>query len=221
MNAASRDPTTLQALVDALEHGAAATEAGAPSLRAALFATARARTYAPADHDALRRIAVAVANFDVATAREFTVAYGALCAAGWAAPVPLSWPRRTAGDRLRVMTLHSPVAPLDAATLAALASLPRESFAITMASIGDATLPAGDGTASLALPAQPDAATAKAIGAGDFDVLIDLAGPRPRRDHCSRSARRGRSGPSRRCHCRTPHHSSIASSTARTAWRRR
>ena len=176
MNAASRDPTTLQALVDALEHGVAATEAGAPSLRAALFATARARTYAPADHDALRRIAVAAANFDVATAREFTVAYGALCAAGWAAPVPLSWPRRTAGDRLRVMTLHSPVAPLDAATLAALASLPRESFAITMASIGDATLPAGDGTASLALPAQPDAATAKAIGAGDFDVLIDLAG---------------------------------------------
>jgi predicted O-linked N-acetylglucosamine transferase (SPINDLY family) len=60
--------------------------------------------------------------------------------------------------------------------LAVLAALPRVSFAVAIASIGGAAFPAGDGADSLALPAQPDATTAKAIGAGDFDVLIDFAG---------------------------------------------
>ena len=167
-------PPLLHAL--ALEYSAGTDEADAEYVREALVAEARARRYAPTDHDALRRIAVTTTEFDAVAARELAAAYAALCATGWAAPVPLLWPRRTAGDRLRVIALHSPSAAGNAAMLAVLAALPRESFAITIASIGGTALPVRDGAASLALPAQPDAATAKAIGAGDFDVLVDFAG---------------------------------------------
>ena len=176
MNTTSHDLLPLDALADALERRGAGAEPDAGSVRAELFAAARGRACAPADHDALRRIAAVAAGSGDPAATEFAAAYAALCATAWGAAVPLSWPRRTAGVRLRVVTLHCPAVPVDAAMLAMLATLAPESFALTMASIGEGSIPALEGAASLVLPAQPDAGVARAIGAGDFDVLVDLAG---------------------------------------------
>ncbi len=162
----------------ALEEAARESGADAAMVRSALIDAARARIGAPADHDALRRIAVAVAHADPDAAAEFAARYAALCAHALAAPVPLPWPRRTAGRPLRVVVLRAAAPAAEAAATAAdaIAALPRDAFAITFASIGGAGDTAAGGASTMALPEKPDAATAKAMAAIDPDVLIDLAG---------------------------------------------
>jgi predicted O-linked N-acetylglucosamine transferase (SPINDLY family) len=169
-------PPLLLALL--LEYAAVESATDTAEVRAALIGAARDREYAPADHDALRRIAMAVAHFGAGAAREFAERYAALCASALAAPVPLPWPRRTAGHRLRIIVLRRAAAAgeADSAAMAAIAALPRDAFSITVAIIGATEDSPRDGMTTIALPPQPDVAAAKAISAADPDLLIDLAG---------------------------------------------
>ena len=166
-------PLLLHALV--LEHLAGAAQADAAEVRAATVALARARADDGGDPEGLRRIAIAVGRLDASIASLLAARYAAVCAASVAAPVPLSWPRRAAGTRLRVIVLL-PAEPFAAAPLSELASLPGDAFEVALAAIGAAVPPAAAGFTGIALPAEPDAVAAKAIAARDPDVLVDLCG---------------------------------------------
>jgi protein O-GlcNAc transferase len=167
-------PPLLLAL--ALENAMTGSAGDTVELRVILSATAHARAYAPADHDALRRIAVAVAHFDAERARELAQRYAALSARGFCAPVPLLWPRRTAGGRLRVIVLRAPESGADTATQLAINALPLAAIELTVATVGAPAGAVAEGIASIALPAQPNATIAKALAAREPDVLVDLAG---------------------------------------------
>jgi hypothetical protein len=68
---------------------------------ASLSAVARDRPYRREEYDALRRVASAIAKVDPAQAAELGARYAALCAEAFAPAVPLGWPIRSAGWRLR------------------------------------------------------------------------------------------------------------------------
>lgn len=150
-----------------------------------IVAVASQRTAASDDIDALRRLAlVAWRCNDAHTATIFAERHAAVCHAKFAPPVPLLWPRRTAGARLRMLVLlHEDSLPPADAMLTA--RMPRgldavELFVLAAGDV-DATkskfataLPASAQWA--ALPPEPDSAFARALATRDCDVLIDAAG---------------------------------------------
>ena len=156
----------------------AADAAGAPAAaRAAIAEHAATRGYAPGDHEALRRLARAAPQIAALAAH-----YAALCAVAYASPVPLVWPRRTAGAALRVVVL-APATPGPAAqdAVRALAALPPGTLAGTYADCGGdaaaaATALGLGGWSALTLPAVPGLNEAKRLAAIDADLLLDLAG---------------------------------------------
>ena len=108
--------------------------------------------------------------------------YARLCNAVFASPVPLVWPRRTAGAALRVVVL-APAAPGAAAqdAVRALASLPAGTLAGTYVDCGGdgaaaATALGLGGWSALTLSGAPGLDEAKVLAAIDADLLIDLAG---------------------------------------------
>ena len=148
---------------------------------AALLAAAIARSYAASDHDALRRIARAAYATGNPLASSLGALYAKLCAQSFAATVPLLWPRRTAGDRLRVIAVID-AATRDDAALAASKTLLRTSaltldtvFAVT----GGAALPpslAFEQATRIVAIGDAHETAAQALAAFDADVLVDLAG---------------------------------------------
>jgi predicted O-linked N-acetylglucosamine transferase (SPINDLY family) len=166
-------PLLLVAL--AVEHVAAETDDKPPALRAALASMLRTRRVGPADLDPWRRIAVATAGFDAATASEFAGLYATWCAESLAPNVPSGWPRRVAGAPTRIVALVRG-RDLDSAPVGAIARLPRDAFAITFAMLGAPQVSVPQDAGGIVLPAPPDGAAAKAIAAQDADVLVDLAG---------------------------------------------
>jgi protein O-GlcNAc transferase len=137
---------------------------------AELVALGSERVYAPAEHDALRRVAVATRRHDPTAGRELATRYATLCAAVFAPPAPLTWPRRTAGARLRVLVLEPAQLPAAlAADIALLATLPHDTFDVTRVDMDDdVDVPGGGDAVEVSL--------ARTLAAGDPDVLIDLVG---------------------------------------------
>jgi len=165
-------PLLLGAL--ALEHAAADSGITAAE-RAALVAMLRTRHAGLADLEALRRIAVASAGIDAAAAADFASRYAEWAAASLAPATPTAWPRRVSGARTRVVVVV-PANGIESDAIHAIAGLPRNAFAITLAVLGVPASPLPPDTVGLVLPAPPDIAAAKAIAVQDADVLIDLGG---------------------------------------------
>ncbi|HEX6136075.1 MAG TPA: tetratricopeptide repeat protein, partial [Casimicrobiaceae bacterium] len=156
-------------------------EAGFPQASQALIDAAATAVVGRGDEDALRRIALALAEAGEADgARAFADRYAAACRALHRASMPLLWPLRSAGASLRVGILVAQGSEGDAETLRA---------ELTHAGIGDrircTVLVDRDGSADpvparediRSLPPVPDAA-ARAVATLDLDVLIDLSGVR-------------------------------------------
>jgi len=171
--ALAQAPLLLVAL--ALESAAARPATEAEAARSALLAAMRSRQFAPADIEALRRIALAVARFDAAAARAIATRYATLCAASLQPPVPLGWPRRTAGQRTRVLML-AVEASNEAVVAEVIAGLAPETFALTVATLGPPRFAMPQRVAHLVLPSALDAVAARTISAFDPDVMIDFAG---------------------------------------------
>lgn len=158
----------------------AATEARVEAgVLESLLTVARERAYRRDEHDALRRVAAAAARNDPAAGAELRARYAALCVDTFAPAVPLGWPIRSAGQRLRVIVLLAPsaIAAATRSALVRLAALPRDAFDVAVATLGRAS----DEVMSVApavveLPPSADALVGKALAARDFDVLVDLAG---------------------------------------------
>ena len=146
------------------------------------FREAVTRRYTGTEHEDLRRVAFEAAQAGAPEAAVLARSYAELCAAAFPAPAPLLWPRRTAGDRLRVAVLLPVVADESASrALGALAGLPLAMFEPMLASIGpksrDVVAVLGDAATKVAeLPLQPGFAVSRALAARDADVLVDMAG---------------------------------------------
>jgi len=144
-----------------------------------------ARPWTWADGEALRRIAVAVHGTDPTLAIGLASTHAALTAAQTTTPVPLLFPRRTAGRALRVAWIAPvPAAPMWSAWMAMLRTttmpegaehvvLMAESVEVARAALATTPL---EGAAVLAMSMPADIDTARALAARDCDVLIDAAG---------------------------------------------
>src|SRR5207249_504075 len=115
------------------------------------------RPWAVHDHDALRRVALAATVLVPRASAALAQHYGAMCARVDRSGTPLTWPRRTRGNRLRVVLL---VGDDDAAarSQAALCALPADRFDVT------------------SVRARSADAEARRLAALDADIVIDLAG---------------------------------------------
>jgi len=186
--AVSRSPAAAmpaQLLALACER-AAAEEAptGGVELRAPLFAAACSRSYLRLEHEALRRIAHAATRAAPDAAPALARTYAQLCVREFAGAFPLVWPRRTAGDRLRVVALVAAAPTAEAGVvLDVLADLPRAEFDVAIAFLGKEAAPGSPTGAgvpghlpAIALPPIPDVNGAKRVAALDPDLIIDLAG---------------------------------------------
>ncbi len=137
--------------------------------RDALFTRALGRSYMATEHDALRRIARAGASLP-AVASPLAACYASLCLWAFGSPVPLAWPRRTAGIRSRVVLLVDGDDDAAAAVAAQIVDATSNGlFDVTVATQGAPVgLPEVAGTAEsrivmLEVPAFPDAAVGKRI----------------------------------------------------------
>jgi len=135
--------------------------AGANVPLSAWLDAAAARAWAPADHDALRRIARVAGAAGHGAAADLGRHHAALCMRAEVGAVPLAWPRRTRGERVRVVVLENAQSPAIAApgALAAIENLPRERFDVARLTIGTV---AADEAARLA--------------GFDPDVVVDCVG---------------------------------------------
>jgi len=145
------------------------------------------RAFTPQDVEALRRLSLVTSASDAALAARFAQTYCMLVASQRPATVPLLWPDRTAGTRLRLAWLMPApeVASFDAARQAledaARALSSRASLLVLCSGDAERTRAAIGAHASrdalmLALPAEDDPGTAKIVAARDCDVLVDAAG---------------------------------------------
>jgi len=157
----------------------------------ALFDVAKLRAAAIDDPEALRRLALAAAAIgpnDLSAA--WAHRYAQACVAMHSPPVPLLWPRRTAGSALRVAYLVPRRGPwiVSGATIDigdylrhVVAAHARDKFAVSILFVGDAALPSV-GTEQFkdiplaTLGVAPGMATARAVAEADYDALIDLGG---------------------------------------------
>jgi predicted O-linked N-acetylglucosamine transferase (SPINDLY family) len=149
---------------------------------AGVFAEATRRDVTPRSAESWRRLALAAERAgDVAAKQEFAARYAHDCAFIHAPTMPVLWPRRTAGDALRVAVLIGPRA--DERTRAALSALARPDIEVTLVVLAPqddavaltATLPFVP-KALVGLGAQPDPATARMLPVRDPDLLLDVAG---------------------------------------------
>jgi len=145
------------------------------------------RPWTLADAEALRRLAVLMQRSNTHVAERLAIAYSALCGSLPPPPVPLVWPRRTAGQALRVAWLCP--TPASTGWEAGRAALVKTRGAFSIDAVSFVILCAGDvGTTraslaaalgdapTIAMPLATDAGIAKVIAAYDCDVLIDAAG---------------------------------------------
>ncbi len=174
-------PALLVALV--AEH-LAATGAAA-SVQQRLLDTAVGRPYGAAEHDAVRRIGLAAWRMGHERAQALADRYAALCAEIFGPSVPLVWPARTRGERLRVLVLVRGDDALAAPDgwMARFARANEGRCEITAL-----VQPAGDGAARFDEAAWPDAvrpvvlpdgiaaADPRQIALLDGDVLVDAVG---------------------------------------------
>jgi len=100
---ARADPRLLAVVIEA-ETGRRADS----GMLASLSAAARDRTYQRDGYEALRRIAAAIARFDPVIGAELRGRYAALCVEAFTPDVPLGWPIRSAGRRMRIVVLLHP-----------------------------------------------------------------------------------------------------------------
>ena len=146
-----------------------------------------ARRWTMADVPSLRRLALVTQASDSPLASSLGEAYCALVGSSPAPQVPLLWPRRTAGDKLRVAWLCP--APATAAWRAWHRALMRavptadgsDAAIVLCTSDAQAARAALVGTALahaplVNLPPRADGETARFVAARDCDVLIDVAG---------------------------------------------
>ncbi len=152
-------------------------------MSASLIGVARERSYRREEHEALRRIAVAVGRFDIAIGNELRERYSRLCIETFNPAVPLGWPIRSAGGRLRILVLLTGAAIDSAAqkALAAIAGLSRERFDVAVATLDRATPEVMAAARTIAPEVAESLCTlespiGKKLAARDFDVLVDLAG---------------------------------------------
>ncbi|HTR58099.1 MAG TPA: tetratricopeptide repeat protein [Casimicrobiaceae bacterium] len=153
---------------------------------------ARAELFAQTiyDPETLRRLALAEASSGVS--KSWAERYAQRCVEQVASAPPMAWPRRTAGEPLRIAYLIMPGAPIviggvsiepGAYLRAVVAAHPRERFAASVYAVGDA------GMESLAellpstvplekLDATAELAAARRVAESDLDALIDLTGMR-------------------------------------------
>jgi protein O-GlcNAc transferase len=132
------------------------------------------------DPDALRRLAIAAAATGIAGT--WPARYAARAAAVDEPTLPSLWPRRTAGDAIRVAFLVAPQRPLavgdaviavDEYLRKVAMALPGDRFAVAIVAAGpqelDRDLPVIAGDAC-------DPGMARAMGEADYDAIIDLSG---------------------------------------------
>ncbi len=133
--------------------------------------------------EALRLLALAAAR--VAPESPWAARYAAQCTALHTAEVPLGWPRRTAGDVLRVAYLIAPGRPLRVGTVdieperylrEVVATHPRDRIAAVVFDVSAPTSPAAARSGITALGAAPGPAIAQRMAEADFDAIVDLAG---------------------------------------------
>ena len=170
-NAVASWPALLLALAceRAAEVGARATALPA------LLAAAGQRTFSPAEHEALRRIA-AVAQGG-SGARSLASRYEQLCTGTLASPVPLLWPRRTRGSAIRVVALVAADALADPALEELRRHVRAHGGTLAVAAIGGGSaVVSEDGELRLPLAPIPDVNDARRIAVVDPDVLVDLVG---------------------------------------------
>jgi protein O-GlcNAc transferase len=155
---------------------------GEDSAIASIFAHARGLDAAPRSAEAWRRLALAADRTgDAEAKREFASRYARDCVFIHAPTMPVLWPRRTAGEALRVAVLAG--VAMDERTRAALRALAEpgvETTLVVLASQEAAaalapTLPFTP-KALVALGARPDPASARMMLVRDPDVLVDVAG---------------------------------------------
>jgi tetratricopeptide (TPR) repeat protein len=101
---ATVNPLLLALVIDS------AARAGDTAGLSELATIARARSYRRDEHDALRRIAGALAQVDPNAAEELRARHAALVSEAFAPAVPLVWPIRSAGTRLRIIVVLPAVA---------------------------------------------------------------------------------------------------------------
>ena len=167
----------LGSLADALR-----ARGGEEAAIARILAHARGLEVAPRSAEAWRRLALAAGRAgDVDAKREFASRYARDCLFIHAPTMPVLWPRRTAGDALRVAVLVG--TSIDARTrdaLRALAAPGIETTAVVLASQDEVaalapSLPFAP-KALVALGARPDPASARMMLVRDPDVLLDAVG---------------------------------------------
>ncbi|HET9340497.1 MAG TPA: tetratricopeptide repeat protein [Casimicrobiaceae bacterium] len=149
---------------------------------ASIFAEARRRDVAPRSAEAWRRLALAASVAgDAEAAREFATRYGRDCTFIHAPTLPVLWPRRTAGNELRVALLVGP--SLDATMRDAFRALAGPGIEVTLVVAGTQEEAAAMTPqlpflpkALVAVGARPNPASARTLLVRDPDLLIDAAG---------------------------------------------
>ncbi|MDQ6916711.1 MAG: tetratricopeptide repeat protein [Pseudomonadota bacterium] len=161
-----------------------------PDLVVKLFHEAERREATIDDPEALRRLAMAAgASGRVDVSSTWAKRYAQRCIAMHAPPVPLLWPRRTAGGALRVAYLVPRDSPsiagltidIDAFLRHVVAKHARERFAPSILFVGDSArqgvdTPHFQGIPLATLGIAPGLATARLVAETDYDALIDLGG---------------------------------------------
>ena len=157
---------------------------GLQSGRVGCFESAAARSWRSDECEPLRRIAWAAVVCADPQASTLQSRYSALCVETYASALPLCWPRRTAGGRLRVVALLASAMP-DAQALAAIESLAdaSEHCDCVVAIMGLSQCPGGWPLSHtvrtlrvLPLALVPGIDDARRIAAIDPDLLLDLSG---------------------------------------------
>src|SRR5438445_539656 len=142
------------------------------------------------DPEVLRRLALAEASSG--SSKSWAERYALRCVELVASTPQVAWPRRTAGEPLRIAYLIMPGTPIviggvsvepGAYLRAVVAAHPRERFAARVYVVGDAAieslaelLPATVALEKLVIPAE--LAVARRVAESDPDALIDLTGMR-------------------------------------------
>ena len=184
-NPAAMQVPSLRALV--IEHVIETGDAEHRDARA-LLDDAAILAQATGDLDALRRFASAATMLEGSP--QWAKRYAQRCVELFAPAVPVMWPRRAAGVRFRVAYIAAPGRPLEFDDVAvpveaylrdvvALHSADRFApavFLVGSSALDDATTSALARIPTGALNDPSDPALARALGEGDYDVIVDLAG---------------------------------------------
>ena len=153
----------------------------APAMVATLAPAVMSRTFEYPELETLRRLARAVCGSAPELGAVLLRNYANLCAR-LPRSVPLQWPLRSAGSRLRVLALlPAHVDSVVASIATELGGLSGDAVELAlMIAGGTPSLPPGFALPAavpiLALPARPEEGAARAMAAFDPDVVVDLCG---------------------------------------------